>query len=235
MGQKTHPIGFRLGLKQNWSSKWFSLTDFKKYLNEDIKIRRFLNNKLKSMGLSRIEIERSIKQTKVTLFVSKPGLVIGRGGAGIDSLKQDLVKITGQEKIKLAVTEVKKPFLSAQIIAEEIASQIVRRIPEKRILKGTIEKVVDAGAKGVKVAIRGRIAGQEIARTIHKTAGSIPLQNLIADIDFATSTAFTKYGTTGVKVWIYKGDTKKAPKTLKKTETENVKEKSVIKNDKTNK
>lgn len=205
MGQKTHPIGFRLGLKKNWQSKWFSSHNFKDFLIEDIKIRKFLNKKLEKMGLSRIEIERSAKKTKVHLYVSKPGLVIGRGGTGIDNLRQELSQIVKDKKIQLAVAEVKSPFLSAKIIANEMVGQLERRMPEKRIINSMVEKVMGAGAKGVKVAIKGRIAGQEIARNLYKVNGSIPLQNMSADIDFAIATAFTKYGTMGIKVWIYKG------------------------------
>lgn len=206
MGNKTHPIGFRLGIQHTWSTKWFSLHNFKKFLIEDIKIRQYLTKKLKRMGLSKVEIERSMRKTKVTLYVSKPGLIIGRGGAGIDALKDELKKLTGTDKIQLSVTEVKKPFLSAKIIAQEIAGQIERRLPEKRILKGTVEKIMEAGAVGTKVAISGRIAGQEIARTIYLAQGSVPLQNLSMDIDFAQDTALTKYGTIGIKVWINRGE-----------------------------
>ena len=154
------------------------------------------------MGLSRIEIERSAQKTKVTLYVSKPGLVIGRGGSGIDMLRQELGEIIQSKKVQLAVTEVKRPMLSAKIIADEAASQIERRVSEKRILSSLVEKVMEAGALGVKVSISGRISGQDIARTVFKTEGSVPLQKISADIDFARATAVTKYGTTGLKVWI---------------------------------
>lgn len=215
MGNKTHPVSFRLGIQQSWSAKWFSLGSFKSFLTEDIRIRKYLYNKLKRMGLSRVEIERSMKKTKISLYVSKPGLIIGRGGAGIDSLKNELSKLTKSDKIQLAVTEVKKPFLSAKIIAQEIAGQVERRVPEKRILKGTIEKIMEAGATGAKVAISGRVGGQEIARTLYLAQGSVPLQNLSADIDFAEDTAITKYGTMGVKVWINRGKKEIGKKGLK--------------------
>src|SRR3989339_1045463 len=215
MGNKTHPISFRLGIQHTWSAKWFSLGSFKDFLTEDIKIRKYLFNKLKRMGLSRTEIERSMKKTKVILYVSKPGLIIGRGGAGIDSLKNELMKLTKSDKIQLAVTEVKKPFLSAKIMAQEIAGQVERRVPEKRILKGTIEKIMEAGAVGAKVAISGRVGGQEIARTLYLAQGSVPLQNLSADIDFAEDTSNTKYGTLGIKVWINRGKKEIGKKGLK--------------------
>ena len=205
MGQKTHPVGFRLGIKSTWKAKWFSSSDFSKFLIEDIKIRKFLDKKLRKVGLSRIEIERSVKKTKVILYVSKPGLVIGRGGSGIESLKKNLNDLIGKNSnIQISVTEVKSPFLSAKIIAEEIATQVERRMSPKRIFNNTIEKVMNAGAKGVKIALKGRISGQEIARNIHKSLGSVPLQTLSADVDFARATAFTKYGTIGIKVWIHK-------------------------------
>ncbi len=212
MGHKTHPVGFRMAIDQKWQSKWFSITNFKKYLEEDAKIRTYVNKKLKRMGLSLVEIERSAKKTKVTLHVSKPGLIIGRGGSGIDELRKELNSLVGSDSLSLSVTEVKVPFISAQIVAEEIAGQIERRVPEKKILNGTVEKVMDAGAKGAKVAISGRIAGQEIARTVYKAAGSIPLQNLSSDIDFARAVANTKYGTLGIKVWVNKGLRKEEPK-----------------------
>lgn len=204
MGQKTHPIGFRLALDKNWQSTWHNDKRFKDLLHEDLKLRKFLQDYLKSAGLSRVEILRKINETEININVAKPGLVIGRGGVKIEELKKELIKfISG--KLKLNVIEVKKPMLSAKLVAEGIANQISRRYPYKRAVSQTIDKVVEAGAKGVKIEVSGVLGGpSSIARTERKVVGSIPASTLKSNVDFNTQVAATHYGTIGVKVWIYK-------------------------------
>lgn len=203
MGQKTHPVGFRLSITKNWQSAWFDDRHYTDLLHEDLQIKKVLEEKIKNAGLQNLEIERSINDVTINLWVAKPGIVIGRGGSGIESLKQKLQKIVSG-KLKLNVNQVQKPDLSAKLLAENIARQIERRYPYKRAAKQALQKTMDAGAKGVRVSVAGRLAGTEIARTEHWEQGSVPTQTLKAKIDFAREVALTKYGTIGVKVWIYK-------------------------------
>lgn len=217
MGHKVNPISFRLGLNKNWQSKWFSPRNFSEYLARDIQIRQALKKRFsKSSGVALVEITRSQDLAKLVIHTSKPGILIGRSGQGINEIKKYLLKNcpklidfrTGKplEKIEIEILEVKKPDLSAQIVSEQIAYQIEKRIAYKRAIKQTISRVMDAKAKGVKVAIAGRLGGAEIARREHYGIGSVPLGRLRADIDFAQVDALTTYGMIGVKVWIYKGD-----------------------------
>lgn len=205
MGQKVHPIGFRLGQHYTWSSKWFANNaDYKKLLAEDFVIRKFLDSRLKTAGLSKVEIERLADRRLVKIHVSRPGVVIGRGGSGLEELKKALVsrlKIE-PEKIELQVFEVSDPDLDATLIAKFAADQLERRMPARRVVNQLVERVTRAGAKGVKVTLAGRIGGSSIARRESVKAGTIPLQTLRANIDFAKTTALTKSGTVGVKVWI---------------------------------
>lgn len=205
MGQKVSPIAFRLALNKDWSSRWFaSKRRYKELLSEDIKIRSFVMEKLKPAGVSRVVIERSINKISISIFVSRPGLVIGRSGAGIEELRKDLEKLVGQ-KVSINVEEIKRPDLNAYLVARGLADQIERRMPVKRIMIQAADRVMRSGARGVKIICSGRLGGSEIARYEKKVIGSIPLHTLRADIDYASVPAKTlTSGVTGVKVWIYR-------------------------------
>lgn len=210
MGNKISPTSFRLKITDTWKSKWFSKSNFADMLQEDVRIREYLETHLKTAGLSRIDIER-LNDGTITIIIktSKPGLIIGRSGAGVEELKKKILsKLRIKKEIKVTVlpVEAKEIDMHAQIIANGMAEQLEKRAAFRRLMKQTLEKVMQAGAKGVKVAMGGRLNGAEIARTEHVSAGKIPLHTMRADIDFARSTAFTTYGTIGIKVWIYKGD-----------------------------
>ncbi len=215
MGQKVHPTVFRLGIAQNWRSNWFvGKKKYKNFLKEDFFIREFLRDKITKAGIERIEIERSSSVIKVTIFTARPGLIIGRGGSGIEDLKKELkrflFKKTGlslKSDLRLSVEEVKNPETRAAIISQNIAEQIEKRIPFRRAMKQALEKVAQSkNVKGVKIMIKGRLDGNEIARKEWLREGRIPLQTLRAKVDYATATAFTTYGTVGIKVWVYKED-----------------------------
>lgn len=205
MGQKTHPTGFRLGISKNWKSKWYAEDKYKNHALEDLKIRKLIRQKASDAGIDRIEVERSLTELSITLHVAKPGIVIGRGGKNVEELKKELAKLTGL-KVKLDIEEVKKPQLSARLVAEGIASQIERRFNPRRVIVSTADRVMEAGALGVKIVAAGRVGGAEIARAEKVSRGSVPLQTLRADVDFARQTAYTVHGTVGVKVWIYRGE-----------------------------
>lgn len=206
MGQKTHPVGFRLVRNRNWRSKWFAnKKEFGTLLVEDQRIRDCLLKKPICQGTSQIKIRRMSEKIEVTIYTARPGLVIGKKGAEIDSLKQELFKLTGKE-VWIEVEEVKRPDLDAKIVADGIAKQLERRIPYRRAMKKAIQSSIDAGALGIKVQVSGRIGGAEIARTEWYKEGSTPLHTLRADIDYATGRAETTYGSIGVKVWIYRGE-----------------------------
>ncbi len=208
MGHKINPTSFRIKITDTWKSRWFSKSGYTKLLQEDVKIRQYLEDHLKRAGLVRIDIERTGDGT-ITVIVktTKPGLIIGKGGAGIEELKKKIKQKLGIKKdLKVNIEEVRDINLQAQVVANSIAEQIEKRVAFRRLMKQSLEQVMNAGAKGAKVAIGGRLNGAEIARTEHLSAGKIPLHTLRANIDFARSTAFTTYGTVGIKVWIYKGD-----------------------------
>ncbi len=208
MGNKISPTSLRLKITDTWKSKWFSKSNFSDMLREDVRIREYLETHLKKAGLSRVDIER-LNDGTITIIIktSKPGLIIGKGGAGIEELKKRILsKLRIKKEIKVTIEEVRDINLHAQIIANSIAEQLEKRVAFRRLMKQTLEQVMQAGAKGVKVAIGGRLNGAEIARTEQASAGKIPLHTIRADIDFARSTAYTTYGTIGIKVWIYKGD-----------------------------
>lgn len=205
MGQKVNPISLRLPLNKNWQSKWFATKDFRKNLIADIKVRELISKKLGfRSGVGKIEIERSTGQLIVTIHTSKPGVVIGRGGTGVESLKKDLKKLT-QEDLKLNIEEMKNPETHAQLIAENVASQLERRMAFRRVIKGASENAIKAGMLGAKITVAGRLNGAEMARTESTSQGSIPLHTIKADIDYGTASAMTTYGVIGVKVWVYKG------------------------------
>lgn len=211
MGQKVNPFGFRLGTLYSWKSKWFANKhDYKKFLLEDIKLREFLMEKLKLAGIVKVEIERSINTVKILLYVSRPGVVIGRGGSGLESLKKMInkkLKINPRDtkamKVDIEVKEVKSAETSAQLVCQRLVDQIARRYPHRRAISMAMERTINAGAKGIKVVLAGRIAGAEISRVEKYNKGTVPLQTLRADIDYAEIPALTKSGYIGVKVWIY--------------------------------
>jgi len=209
MGHKINPISIRLKITQPWKSRWFAKDrNYSKLLEEDTKIREYLDKHLKKAGLASLEIERTGDGT-ITVIVktTKPGLIIGKGGAGIEELKKKIRQKLGIKKeLKVNIEEIREINLQAQVIANTISEQIEKRVAFRRLMKQSLEQIMNAGAKGAKVAIGGRLNGAEIARTEHLALGKIPLHTLRADIDFARATAFTTYGTVGIKVWIYKGD-----------------------------
>ncbi len=208
MGHKINPTSLRLKITDTWKSRWFSKGHYAKQLEEDVRIREYLEKHLKTAGMVRIDIERFNDGTiTVIIKTTKPGLIIGKGGAGIEELKKKIKqKLALKKDLKVNIEEVRDINLQAQVVANTIAEQIEKRVAFRRLMKQSLEQVMNAGAKGVKVAIGGRLNGAEIARTEHLSVGKIPLHTLRADIDFARSTAFTTYGTVGIKVWIYKGD-----------------------------
>ena len=212
MGQKVNPLGFRLSTTKEWQSRWFA-TDKQSYkhnLLEDLKIRRFLMEKLKSAGIVKAQIDRLINKMNIILFVSRPGAVIGRGGSGLETLKQELtklVKITDPEKnLDIDVIEVKNGELSAYLINLRIKEQLEKRMPYRRVVVKTIERAMSSGAKGIRVVLSGRIGGAEIGRRERFQDGSVPLQTLRADVDFSKVPAFTKSGYVGIKVWVHRGE-----------------------------
>ena len=206
MGQKMHPHGLRVGVIKDWDSKWYADSkNFSDYLVEDKKIREYVKKKLYISGISRIEIERNAKMVKVNVYTAKPGLVIGKGGTLVESLKTDLQKIINKD-VNLNIVEVKDIDTDAQLVAENIASQLERRISFRKAMKQVMQKAMKAGALGIKTSVSGRLAGADMARTEFYKEGTIPLQTLRADIDYGFAEANTTYGIIGVKVWIYKGE-----------------------------
>lgn len=205
MGQKINPTGFRLGYTKNWQSKWFDNRNFARSVAQDIRIRKLIADKFGfRASIARVEIERSNNELIVTIHSAKPGVVIGRSGAGVEALKQDLSKII-DGAFKINIEEVKNADLDAKLVAENVASQLERRLPFRRIIKSTTDASVRAGALGAKVSVSGRLNGAEMARRETAAAGSIPLHTIKANIDYATAEAKTTFGVIGVKVWIYKG------------------------------
>ena len=205
MGQKVNPHGLRVGIIKDWDSKWYAEKEFADYLFEDHQIREFLKKKLYSTGVPKIEIERASDRVKVTIYTSKPGLVIGRGGHDVDLLKAELSKKVGK-KVLLDIKEVKRPDRDAQLIAENIALQLENRVSFRRAMKSTMQRTMRAGAKGVKTSVSGRLGGADIARKETYSEGNIPLQTLRADIDYGFAEADTQYGKVGVKAWVYNGE-----------------------------
>lgn len=216
MGQKVDPRSFRLKQSQTWRSKWFARKGFGAYLESDHAIRYFLIKKMKDAGLSRVEIERSANALTITVYTSRPGVVIGRGGAGVEELKKTLKQkyLLPRQELRLNIQEVAKPYLDAEIVVRMMAEQIEKRMPFRRVLKQMVTQVERAGGKGVKLIVAGRLNGAEIARTEKQSSGKVPLHTIRADIDYAQGEAQTAYGKIGIKAWIYKGEvfqTKKAP------------------------
>lgn len=205
MGQKTNPIGFRLGVIRDWEANWYDRRDFSKKLQEDLMLRRYIRRRLARAGISTIQIERTAQRITLTIYTARPGIVIGRKGAEVDKLKEELQRLTEKE-VQLNVNEIKKPELDAYLVAENIANQLVAKISFRRAMKKAIMSTMRMGAEGVRISCSGRLGGAEMARNEHYKDGRIPLHTLRADIDFARATAKTQYGTIGVKVWICKGE-----------------------------
>lgn len=206
MGQKVNPHGFRVGVIKDWNSKWYAnKKEFSDLLVEDVKIREYIKKRSKDAGIAEMKIERAANRVKVSIFTGKPGMIIGKGGAGVEELRKALEKLTGKSVI-VNIEEIKRPDLSAQLVAENIASQLERRISFRRAMKQSIQRTMRLGAKGIKTSVAGRLGGADIARTEGYSEGTIPLQTLRADIDYGFAEADTTYGKLGVKVWLYKGE-----------------------------
>lgn len=205
MGQKVNPISLRLGINRTWDSRWFADGDYAKLLHEDLKIREFLHKKLVQAGISKVLIERPAKKARVTIHTARPGVVIGKKGADIEKLRSEISKMTGSE-VHLNIVEVRKPEIDGQLVAENIAQQLERRVSIRRAMKRSVQSAIRMGAGGIRINCAGRLGGAEIARTQWYREGRVPLHTLRANIDYGEATAFTTYGATGVKVWIYKGD-----------------------------
>lgn len=206
MGQKTHPIGFRLGIIKDWNSKWFAQKNYADWLEEDTRIRSLIQKKVGNAGVASCQIHRSPKKVTVTLETSRPGVVIGRKGKTVDELRTELQKLAGGKAVTLDVKEVKKPELTAVLVAEHVAQQLSQRVSFRRAMKKAISTAMRMGAQGIKIRCAGRLGGAEMGRVESYHEGSVPLHTLRADIDYGTATAFTTYGTIGVKVWICKGE-----------------------------
>ena len=205
MGQKVNPYGIRLGINKTWSSRWFSKSEYTKLLHQDLKIKEYVESKLKNASISKINIERAAKKLRLSIYSSRPGIIIGKKGVDIETLKNDLSKMSNLE-VFLDIKEVRKPEVEAKLVAENIASQLEKRISFRRAMKKAVQSAMRLGAKGVKVVCSGRLGGAEIARTEKYHEGSVPLHTLRGDIDYATAEAETTYGICGIKVWINKGE-----------------------------
>jgi len=223
MGQKVNPIGFRLGINRGWDSTWFANKhDYGKLLIEDYKIREYIKKNIVNSGVANVTIERTAKKCIVSIYTSRPGFVIGKKGSDVDKIKKNLTKISTSE-VSLNIKEIKRPELNAFLVAENIAQQLVKRIAFRKTMKRAMQSALRLGAKGVRVCLAGRLAGNEIARTEWLREGSVPLHTFRADVDYAEAEALTTYGIIGVKVWIYKGEVfQKDKKTINKKEKENV-------------
>ncbi len=205
MGQKVHPTGFRLGVIRPWSSKWYEERNYAKWLHEDLQIKDYIKEKLGSSGISTIDVERMANKVKLTIHTAKPGIVIGKGGAGIETLKQELQALTDGE-VYVNIQEVRKPELDAQLVAESIAQQLERRVSFRRAMKKSVQTTMKFGAEGIRVHCAGRLGGAEMSRREWYLEGRVPLHTLRADIDYGFAEAKTTYGIIGVKVWIFKGE-----------------------------
>jgi small subunit ribosomal protein S3 len=205
VGQKSHPRGLRLGYIETWDSKWYAEKEYADWLHEDLKIQRYVKERMYRAGISRVQVERSTDRCIVHIFTARPGIVIGRRGAEVEALTQELVEMTGKN-IRIAIEEVKKPELDAQLVAEGIALQLERRAPFRQTMKRAVAAAMRSGAKGIRIEIKGRIAGAEIARKEREMEGRVPLQTLRAMIDYGFAEAGTVYGKIGVKVWMFKGE-----------------------------
>ena len=208
MGQKINPIGLRVGVIRDWDAKWYAEKEYAEYLHEDLKIRKFISTRLAEASVSKIEIERAAKRVNVSLHTAKPGMVIGKGGSEVESLRKDLVTLTGKKpnEIHINIVEIKRPDLDAKLVAEGIARQLESRVAFRRAQKQAIQRTMRSGAQGIKTQVSGRLNGADIARSEGYSEGTVPLHTLRADIDYAWEEADTTYGKLGVKVWIYRGE-----------------------------
>jgi small subunit ribosomal protein S3 len=204
MGQKVNPNGFRLGVNRTWSSRWFSKSNYAKFLHQDLEIKRYVEKKLKNASIAKINIERAAKKIRISIYSSRPGIIIGKKGADIEDLKNKLTKLSNLE-VFLDIKEIRKPEVEAKLVAENIATQLEKRVSFRRAMKKSVQSSMRLGAKGVKVLCSGRLGGAEIARNEKYNEGSVPLHTLRSDIDYATAEAETTYGIVGIKVWINKG------------------------------
>ena len=205
MGQKTHPVGLRLGIIKSWNSSWFDEKNFADKLNEDLRIRKYVRNRLNKAAISKVEIERTAKRVILTVHTARPGIVIGKKGADVDKLREELRALTNKE-VQININEIKKPELDAYLVAENVARQLEGKVSFRRAMKKAITSTMRIGAEGIKIMCSGRLGGAEMARTEQYKDGRIPLHTLRADIDYATFTAQTTYGSIGVKVWIFNGE-----------------------------
>ena len=222
MGQKVNPHGLRVGIIKDWDSKWYaSKNNFNEFLIEDHKIREYIKKKLYLSGVSKIEIERAANKIKLSIYTAKPGMVIGRGGSGVEEIRLEIEKLT-KKSVVVNVEEIKKPELDAQLVAENIASQLERRVSFRRAMKQAIQRTMRFGAKGIKTQVAGRVGGADMARTEGYSEGTIPLQTLRADIEYGFAEANTTYGKLGVKVWLYKGEVLPTKKVDNKDKKETV-------------
>jgi small subunit ribosomal protein S3 len=205
LGQKVHPIGFRLGVIRTWDSKWFATGDYASLLHEDIKLRNYLKKRLFHAGISKIELERAANKAKINIFAARPGIIIGKKGSEVEALKKELAKLTDKE-VFINIQEVRKPEIDAQLVAENVALQLERRVAFRRAMKKSVSQALKFGAKGIKINCAGRLGGAEMSRTEWYREGQVPLHTLRADIDYGFAEAKTTYGIIGVKVLIYKGE-----------------------------
>src|SRR5882724_2432814 len=205
MGQKVHPAGLRLGINRTWDSRWFARRDYSTLLHEDLRLRKFLIDRLVQAGLSRVVIERAAKRTRITLHSARPGVVIGKKGVDIEKLRTDIAKVTNSE-VSLNIVEIRKPEIDAKLIADGIAQQLERRVAFRRAMKRAVQSAMRLGAQGIRINCSGRLGGAEIARMEWYREGRVPLHTLRAEVDFGIGTAKTTYGTCGVKVWVFKGE-----------------------------
>ena len=205
MGQKVNPVGLRLGINRTWDSRWYADDDYAQLLHEDLRIRKFLFDRLNQAGIGRIVIERPAKKARITIHTARPGVVIGKKGADIERLRTDITKMTGSD-VHLNIVEIRKPEIEAKLVAENIAQQLVRRVAFRRAMKRAVQSAIRLGAQGIRINCGGRLGGAEIARTEWYREGRVPLHTLRADVDFGLATARTAYGTCGVKVWVFKGE-----------------------------
>ncbi|MET4700892.1 small subunit ribosomal protein S3 [Constrictibacter sp. MBR-5] len=206
MGQKVNPIGLRLGINRTWDSRWFAGKDYGTLLHEDLRLRKYLFERLRQAGISRVVIERPAKKPRITIHTARPGVVIGKKGADIEKLRQKLGQMSNGREVVLNIVEIRKPEIDAKLVAENIAQQLERRVAFRRALKRAVQSAMRLGALGIRINVGGRLGGAEIARSEWYREGRVPLHTLRADIDFGYATAKTTYGTCGVKVWVFKGE-----------------------------
>lgn len=205
MGQKVHPVGFRLGVIRSWDSKWYAEKNYAEWLHEDIKLRDYIRRECASAGVAKVEIERAANKVKISIHTARPGIIIGRKGAGIDNLKKDLTRLSGAE-IFLKIEEIRRPDMDAQLVADGVAQKLLRRVAFRRAMKQAVGNAMKLGALGIRICCSGRLGGAEMARREQYLEGRVPLHTLRADIDYGLSEAHTTYGAIGVKVWIFKGE-----------------------------